>query len=133
MPHSSGRIPGVLLRAVQHNGGVVHEGQWVSVEWRIYVSGNYNTTIRYDAGNSEYVEKDVSGTMPKLRFSKLRRVMEQVRPESLPTSIVLDGDMWQFLAYTDSGEVLFELEEPMFICDCKELQKLVKLLPGVTR
>lgn len=133
MPHSSGRIPGVLLRVVQHNGGVVHEGQWVSAEWRIYVSGNYNMTIRYDAGNSEYVEKDISGTMPKLRLSKLKRAMEDVHSKQIGNSVALDEEMWQFLAYSDSGDVLFEFEEPVFIHNSKELQKLVVLLPGVTR
>ncbi|MBR6426899.1 MAG: hypothetical protein IKS28_03635 [Clostridia bacterium] len=134
-----------LLKAVEHNWGLIGPGDWTTVQWNIYHDGSYEiiSTFNPDTSSREAIEeilkrnelpkpvkKKKTGKMNAKRFSKLREAikLEPWRDPSLEVG-GCDGEAWEIKSYRADGSTENTSGRVDYIYGHRVLEKIVDLLP----
>lgn len=129
-----------LLKAVEHNWGLIGPGDWTKVKWLIFPDGSYEvvTTFNPSFDAIEEIEKMSKPTKKKITcqmdnktLSKLRKALKREPWRNPPTEICAsDGVAWEIESYLDDGSVDKTSGKLDYIYGHKALEKIVSLLPS---
>ncbi len=121
----------LLLEANRENGGLISEGDWSSMSWKVYSDRTYCLQIGFipEQNPSDYIQK--SGTMRRDFFAKLCLAMNQDWSSEL-ISDGCDGEAWELKQYSPDGIIIRSSGELGYIYGQEALERIVKCLPGKT-
>ncbi len=131
-----------LLKAVEHNWGLLGPGSWCTVQWIIYHDGSYEVISTFNPSSdlieemmkrNEYpkpVKKKKTGKMSAKRFSKLREAIkhEPWRDPSIESG-GCDGVAWEIKSYREDGSTEYTSGKLGYIYGHRVLETIVNLLP----
>lgn len=132
-----------LLKAIEHNWGMMDPGDWSEVKWNIFYDGSYEVISTFNPTFEAYeemlqrddhpkpVKKKTTGRMDEETFSKLREAMKH-EPWRDPTLDVdaCDGVAWEIESYEDDGRVRSTSGKLDYIYGHRVLETIVSLLPA---
>ncbi len=125
-----------LLKAIEHNWGLMMPGEWSKVEWLIFPDGSYEIISFFR--ELEWGEKRTNGTrgkttgqMDDAAFSKLREAL-LLDPWRDPSLIVhaCDGVAWKIDSYREDGSIEKSSGKLDYIYGHRTLETIVGLLPS---
>ena len=124
-----------LIKAVEHNWGLMRPGDWSKVEWRIFTDGSYETITTFHTfverkERAKRVRKRAIGQMEKKLFSRLRKALK-CNPWRDPALMVhaCDGEAWMIESYRADGSVDKTSGRLDYIYGHRNLEAIVDLLP----
>ena len=119
----------LLLEANRENWGLISEGDWASMSWKVYSDHTYSIRIGFvpKQNPSDYIQK--SGTMRRDSFEKLCVAMDQDWSSEIMSG-GCDGEAWELKQYSPEGVVIRSNDELGYIYGQEVLEQIVKRLPG---
>ena len=121
----------LLLEAKRENWGLISEGDWASMSWKIYSDRSYNLQIGFvpEKKPSDYTYK--RGTMRIDSFDKLCVAMDQDWSSDI-MCIADGGEVWELKQYSPDGIIIRSSGELGYIYGQEALERIVRCLPGKT-
>ena len=134
-----------LLKAVEHNWGLMGPGDWSEVRWRIFYDGSYEVISTFNPSFESFekieemlkrherpkpVKKKTTGRMADEAFPKLCEAIkcEPWRDPSLDVH-ACDGVAWEIESYREDGSVENTSGKLDYIYGHRVLETIVSLLP----
>ena len=95
----------LLLKAEEHNWGLMHRGDWDKTVWRIYSDGSYVITKSFSPSDRSVPAKSLSteGNLTDTKFQELKLLLEA--EWSTEEHKCCDGVAWRLTMY-DRGTVI---------------------------
>ena len=131
-----------LLKAVEHNWGLMGPGDWSEVKWRVFYDSSYEVISTFNPSSEAYddawkrnerpkpVKKKTTGKMADEAFSKLREAIKcgPWRDPSLDVD-ACDGVAWEIESYWEDGGIENSSGKLGYIYGHHVLETIVSLLP----
>ena len=117
----------LILKAKEHNWGLIGPGDWETRSWKINDDGWYEYKESYRSGNGDIteipdvVEEDV---LSSSQFATLRELLDL--PWSTEKSEACDGAAWEFKMY--EGGTVVKHRDLGYIYSLEPYESIVKLL-----
>ena len=135
-----------LLKAIEHNWGLIGPGDWRTVTWLVFHDGSYEVVSSFNpiiddheehmrmlnrSGRPKLVKKQSTGIMEKDAFAKLREALmaEPWRDPALDVH-ACDGVAWEIESYRADGGIEKSSGKLDYIYGHRALETIVSLLPG---
>lgn len=121
----------LILEAYRANWGLICDGMWASMSWKIYSDRSYFLRIGFvsEENPSDFVQK--GGTMRTDRFARLCIAMDQDWSSEI-MSDGCDGEAWEIKQYSPEGIVIRSTGGLGYIYGQEVMEQIVKCLPGKT-
>ncbi len=133
----------LLLKAVEHNWGLMGPGDWSEVKWCVFYDGSYEVITTFNPSFEDYdhvwernerpkpVKKKTTGKITYEAFSKLQEAIkcEPWRDPSLDVH-ACDGVAWEIESYREDGGIENTSGKLDYIYGHRILETIVSLLPN---
>ena len=117
----------LLLKAKEHNWGLIGPGDWEKHSWKINDDGWYEYKESYRSGNGDIPEIPTVVEEGVLSFSQLNQLKELLESEwSTEQTDACDGTAWEFKMY-ENGTVV-KHRDPGYIYGIEPFAGIAKLL-----
>ena len=122
--------PHLLLRATEHNWGLISPGDWETVGWDIFSDRSYFMNIRFVSEPGFPASKSFCGKMRETAFIKLRLLLGMRWLDPKIECGGCDGSAWEFRAYRPDGRLLKSTGGARYVYGQKNIEAMIALLPG---
>lgn len=94
----------ILLRASEHNWGLLGPGDWEKKEWTVYTDGSFRLTVSYRPTDLPEEDEVKVGTIRSDSFERLIELLYS--PWSDQKTEACDGTAWEFRLLGDRGRII---------------------------
>lgn len=134
----------ILLKAVEHNWGLIGPGDWSKVTWRIFFDGFYEIVSTFiptlettdlsqhmeRRGRPTSIKKKDTGTMGQEPLSRLQVAIKRDPWRDSSINIwACDGTAWEIESYHEDGSIEKSSGKIDYIYGNEALETIVDLLP----
>lgn len=117
----------LLLKAAEHNWGLIGPGDWEKKSWKIDENGWYQFTATFRSGSPELPEIPAiteEGQLDATRFQKLKECIYSKWSDE--TTDACDGIAWEFKLYKNGA--LIRHRDLGYIYDIEPYEKMATIL-----
>ena len=92
----------IIMRAEEHNRGLIYDGVWERMVWIICADSTYTLVITYRPEDGTACRRVVRGSFEPADYEALVQAVD--KPWSDEKTEADDGTAWEFRTYGDRGE-----------------------------